>query len=83
MITREKFPDTLIANKKVVEILKKYNFSLSDFQKESIDLFKKDRTAFTKVIDSVRKRAESEINKITNEASKNKDTNKIKKLNKE
>jgi hypothetical protein len=82
LIAREMYPDTSVGNKKVAEILKSYNYNYKDFQQESMDLFMKDRTAFTKVIDSVRKRAELEINKITNEASKSKDTNQIKKTDK-
>lgn len=77
MVARETYPDTSLGNRKVIEILKKHGYSMNEFQKESMELLMKDRATFTKVIDSVRKRAEMEIKKITDEASKKKDTNQI------
>lgn len=69
LLIREKFPDTAIANPKVTELLAKHGYNQKSFQTESFELFEKDKTLFTKMIDSVRKKAEQEIKEL-NERNK-------------
>lgn len=63
LLVREKFQDTAIANPKVNEILSKNGYNQKTFQNESFELFEKDKNLFTKMIDSVRRKAEIEIKK--------------------
>ncbi len=58
---REGNQDTAVGNPLVNKLLEKYGYSTESFQKASFELFDKDRTAFTKMIDSVRKKAEIEL----------------------
>lgn len=64
LLIREKHPDTAIANPKVVDLLKKNGYNQKTFQDESFELFEKDKTLFTKMIDSVRKKAEQEVKNL-------------------
>lgn len=69
LLIREKFADTAIANPKVNELLSKYGYNQKTFQTESFELFEKDKALFTKMIDSVRRKAEQEV-KIINQSDK-------------
>ena len=69
LVIREKFPDTAVANPKVIELLAKNGYNQQSFQKASFELFEKDKTLFTKMIDSVRKKAEQEVKNL-NEKNK-------------
>lgn len=73
LITRESISDTAKANPIVRDILKKYGYTEPDFRAESIKLFNDDPKGFTKIIDSVRKRAESEMIKKENKEKIEKD----------
>ncbi len=63
LLIREQYPDTAVANPKIIELLNKYGYNQKTFQDDSFELFDKDRVLFTKMIDSVRKKAELEIEK--------------------
>lgn len=69
LLVREKYQDTAIANPKVNDILTKNGYNQKTFQNESFELFEKDKNLFTKMIDSVRRKAEIEI-KNQNESNK-------------
>jgi len=58
---REKYSDTSIANPKVRELLSKYGYSEEQFLNESVKLFSKDRILYTKMIDSIKRKAEEEM----------------------
>lgn len=58
---REKYSDTAIANPKVRELLLKYGYTEEQFLDESIKLFSKDRILYTKMIDSIKRKAEQEM----------------------
>jgi len=69
LLIREKFADTAVANPKVNELLAKYGYNQKTFQTESFELFEKDKALFTKMIDSVRRKAEQEV-KVINQGDK-------------
>lgn len=63
LIIREKYPDTTEGNPKVKELLKKYDYTMTTFQNKSFELFEQDRALFTRMIDSLRKKAETSLEK--------------------
>lgn len=60
LLIREREQDTTIANPLVRELLNKYGYDEQSFQQYSMELFTNDRQNFTKIIDSVRLKAERE-----------------------
>ncbi|HRP01395.1 MAG TPA: hypothetical protein PLE30_01995 [Candidatus Kapabacteria bacterium] len=62
LLIREKYPDTALANPQVKQLLNKYGYNQKSFQDASFEIFENDKMLFTKMIDSVRKKAEQEIN---------------------
>lgn len=75
LIAREQYQDSLIANKKVAEVLQKFGFSQEEFAKESFRLYNEDQLVLTKMIDSLRKKAEKEINDLSRKKLKSLDSN--------
>jgi hypothetical protein len=78
MVAKETYLDSALAAGAIDSIMKHYGYDIKTFEKESYELFMKDRKYFTTIIDSVRKRAESEMRRILSENDKARDTSKTK-----
>lgn len=70
MVAKETYLDSALAAKAVDSILSRYGYDILSFEKESYELFSKNRRYFTTMIDSVRKRAEAEMRRILAERVK-------------
>ncbi len=77
MIAKESYLDSALAANSVDSILDSYGYDIQSFEKESYELFSKNRRYFTTMIDSVRKRAEAEMRRILADRVKQ-DTTQIK-----
>lgn len=78
MVAKETYLDSALAAGAIDSIMKHYGYDISTFEKESYELFMKDRKNFTTIIDSVRKRAEAEMRAILSEKEKARDTTTVK-----
>lgn len=74
MVAKETYLDSTLATLAVDSIMKHYGYDIATFEKESYELFMKDRRYFTTIIDSVRKRAEAEMRRILSERENPVDT---------